>query len=40
MADPDAGRQVFMDKVDWIDGWPQVAGNVSSIESVKPCFNN
>lgn len=40
MADPDAGRQVFMDKVDWIDGWPQVAGNVSSIESVKPCFYN
>lgn len=38
-ADPDAGRQVFMDKVEWYDGWPQVAGNAPSVESKYPTLN-
>jgi len=38
-SDPDAGRQVFMDQVEWYDGWPLVAGNQSSVESKKPSFN-
>ena len=34
--DPDAGRQVFMDKVDWIDGWPVVEGGEPSVHSNRP----
>ena len=35
-SDPDAGRQVFMDKVEWIDGWPVVAGSEPSSDSSSP----
>ncbi len=35
-SDPDAGRQVFMDKVEWIDGWPVVAGSEPSSNSSSP----
>lgn len=38
MKDPDAGRLVYMDKVDWINDWPQVAGNMPSVESSRPVF--
>ena len=34
--DPDAGRQVFMDKVEWKDGWPVVAGSEPSSNSSSP----
>lgn len=39
-SDPDGGRLLFMDKVEWINDWPQVAGNITSIESNKPYFKN
>ena len=35
-TDPDAGRQVFMDKVNWIDGWPVVEGDEPSMNSNCP----
>ena len=38
-SDPDAGRQVMMDRVEWYDGWPLVSGAQSSIESNRPYFN-
>ncbi len=37
--DPDAGRQVMMDRVEWYDGWPLVSGAQSSVESRCPSFN-
>jgi len=37
--DPDAGRQVLMDRVEWLEGWPLVSGNQSSVESHIPFFN-
>lgn len=38
MKDPDAGRLVYMDKVEWLNDWPQVAGNMPSVESKKPVW--
>lgn len=35
-ADADAGRQVFIDRLEWYDGWPQVAGSQSSVEGRYP----
>ncbi len=37
-SDPDAGRQVLMDRVEWVDGWPLVAGSQPSVESRCPTF--
>ena len=37
--DPDAGRQVMMDRVEWYDGWPLVSGAQASVESRCPSFN-
>ena len=37
-TDPDAGRQVLMDRVEWVDGWPLVAGSQPSVESRCPTF--
>lgn len=33
------GRVLMLDKVDWKDGWPSVAGGTASTESEKPVFN-
>jgi len=38
-SDPGAGRLVWMDRVEWIDGWPHVAGNQPSEVAEKPVFN-
>lgn len=38
-SDPDAGRFVFMDQVEWIDGWPHIANNTPSAASQAPVFN-
>lgn len=38
-SDPGAGRRVWMDRVEWIDGWPHVAGNQPSEVAEKPVFN-
>ena len=35
-SDPDAGRLVYMDKVEWIDGWPHVSGDKPSKISERP----
>lgn len=37
-ADADAGRVVFMDRVNWVDGWPYVDGSVPSKVSARPVF--
>lgn len=37
--DPDGGRVVWLDKVEWIDGWPHMQGSQPSTVSVKPVFN-
>ncbi|SES89453.1 family 43 glycosylhydrolase [Prevotella sp. kh1p2] len=36
--DPDMGRLVWMDRVDWQDGWPVMAGSSPSGQSAKPVF--
>lgn len=33
-----SGRSLFLDKIDWIDDWPVVAGDSPSIEAEKPVF--
>lgn len=38
-SDAGAGRLVWLDRVEWIDGWPHVAGNHPSEASEKPVFN-
>lgn len=38
-SDPDAGRQVLMDRVEWFNGWPLISGSQSSVESRSPSFN-
>lgn len=40
MKDPDAGRLVYMDRVEWLSDWPQVAGNMPSVESKKPVMGD
>lgn len=35
-AEADDGRVVFLSRVDWKDGWPEVAGSVPEKENVKP----
>lgn len=35
---PDKGRQVMLDKVEWQDGWPRVAGTQPSAEAEVPYF--
>ena len=39
-ADPDAGRLVWMDRVEWIDGWPHIANSRPSTVSERPKFGN
>ena len=39
-SDPDAGRVVWMDRVEWIDGWPHVAENRPSTVSESPAVGN
>jgi len=36
--DPDAGRLVWMDRVEWIDGWPHIANSRPSTVSERPKF--
>ncbi len=39
--DPDRGRQVFLDKINWVDGWPTVANKQPSTTAVTaPVCNN
>lgn len=38
--DPDGGRQVFLDRVEWVDGWPHIAGNRPSTVSERPKFGS
>ena len=35
-ADPSAGRQVFMDKIIWDDGWPSIKNDSPSESSDRP----
>lgn len=37
-GEADDGRVVFLSRVDWKDGWPEVAGSVPEKENVKPSF--
>lgn len=37
-AEADDGRVVFLSRVDWKGGWPEVAGSVPEKENVKPSF--
>lgn len=37
-TEADDGRVVFLSRVDWKDGWPEVAGSVPEKENVKPSF--
>ena len=37
-AEADDGRVVFLSRVDWKDGWPEVAGSVPEKENVNPSF--
>lgn len=39
-AEADDGRVVFLSRVDWKDGWPEVAGSVPEKENVKPSFGH
>lgn len=38
--DPDAGRLVWMDRVEWVDGWPHMANSRPSTISERPKFGN
>ncbi len=38
--DPDGGRQVFLDRVEWVDGWPHMAGDRPSTVSERPRFGS
>ncbi len=38
-SDPGDGRVVWLDRVEWIDGWPHVVGNEPSSVAEKPVFN-
>ena len=33
---PDEGRKVWLDRIDWVDGWPHVMGNVPSAVAAAP----
>ncbi len=35
-TDPRAGRLVYMDRVDWVDGWPYISGGKPSKVSERP----
>lgn len=37
VQDP-SGRVLMLDRVDWVDGWPQVAGSSPSLEAEAPVF--
>ena len=37
--DSDAGRKVWLDKVEWIDGWPHMQGSQPSKVSARPVFD-
>lgn len=37
-ADPDRGRVLMLDRIDWQDGWPVVAGSEPAAECEKPVF--
>ncbi len=39
-ADPHAGRLVYMDRLEWIDGWPHIANDRPSTISERPKFGN
>lgn len=38
--DPHKGRLVWLDRVEWIDGWPHIANNRPSTVSERPKFGN
>ena len=38
--DPDAGRVVWMDRVEWVDGWPHVAGSKPSTVAPRPALGS
>ncbi len=38
--DPDAGRVTWVDRVDWVDGWPHIADNTPSTVSERPQFGH
>jgi arabinan endo-1,5-alpha-L-arabinosidase len=33
-----SGRSLFLDKIEWVDGWPSVAGGSPSVEADAPVF--
>ena len=33
---PDEGRKVWLDRIDWVDGWPHIMGNVPSAVAAAP----
>ena len=35
-SNPDAGRLVWLDRINWTDGWPSVAGNMPSAAGIAP----
>lgn len=37
-TDPDLGRLVWLDRIEWIDGWPHIANNRPSTVSEAPKF--
>lgn len=37
---PKRGRVVFLDKIEWIDGWPVLLDQQPSSESIRPFFRN
>ncbi|OPZ26057.1 MAG: hypothetical protein BWZ00_01716 [Bacteroidetes bacterium ADurb.BinA174] len=37
-VDNPKGRVLLMDKVNWINDWPNVKGNTPSLEAEKPLF--
>lgn len=38
--DPDGGRLVWMDRVEWVDGWPHIANDRPSVISERPKFGS
>ena len=35
-ADPDAGRKVYMDRIQWVRGWPMIKNRAPSVEADAP----
>ena len=38
--DPDAGRLVWMDRIDWVDSWPYIQGCVPSVVAAAPVIKS